>query len=73
MQFGEFIRLKRDKAKFSQNQVATWLGFAHRSNICLKEGGRLNWNLADILSLAELFNLKPSELMAEFEDVQNEA
>ncbi len=67
MLFHQFLRKKRNEAKFSQNQVAVWLGFAHRSNVHRKEAGRMNWTVNDLFLMAELFNLKPSELLAEYE------
>lgn len=68
MTFGQFIRAKRQRAKLSQQHLATACGFAHRSNILRLENGILEWKLKEVVSVAGLFGLSASELLSEFEN-----
>lgn len=67
MTFSEFTKQKRVRIGFSQNQVAQVLGFAHRSNVHRLETGKLEWKLRDMLKLANMFGVTPSDLLKEFE------
>jgi len=67
MTFGQFIKQKRQHNKLSQQSLATACGFAHRSAILRLEQDRLEWKLKEVMSIAELFGLSASELLAEFE------
>jgi len=68
MTFGQFIRTKRLESKLSQQRLATACGFAHRSNVWRLERDELEWKLKEVVSVAELFGLSASQLLAEFEN-----
>jgi len=68
MTFGQFIKQKRQGSKLSQQVLATACGFAHRSNILRLERDELEWKLKEVVSVAELFGLSASQLLAEFEN-----
>lgn len=68
MTFGQFIKQKRQQSKLSQQSLATACGFKHRSAILRLEQDRLEWKLKEIMSIAELFGLSASQLLAEYEN-----
>jgi DNA-binding XRE family transcriptional regulator len=67
MTFSKFIKQKRIAANLSQDTVAWALGFKHRSNVCRLEAGKFEWKLKDVMKMAELFGVKVSELLKEYE------
>ena len=64
---GYFFYQKRQELGISQDTVSQALGYAHRSEIHRLETGRLEFRLKHLFVLAELFGMKASELLAEYE------
>jgi transcriptional regulator with XRE-family HTH domain len=67
MKFYEYTRLKRIEAGLTQQEIADKLGFSHRANAHKLETGKIGWSFFDVCEFAELLDMKPSELIAEWE------
>ena len=70
MTFGQFIRRKRRSLEMSQETVANALGFTHRSQVHKLETSAIEWKLSHLFQLAKLFNVRPDELIREFDENQ---
>ncbi len=69
--FKQFARLKRLEAGLTQQQCANALGTKRRGAFYNLESSkrRARWSLKSFVAFAELLGVKPSELMAEFEEM----
>ena len=67
MTINQFLRTKRQELGISQDTVSQALGYAHRSEVHRLETGKLEFRLRHLFILAELFGMKASELLAEYE------
>lgn len=65
--FGKFIAVLRDHRRVSQDKLAQAMGYKHRSMVARLEAGQRSWTLEQIEKAAKFFNIKPSELLAEYE------
>lgn len=70
MTINQFLRKKRQGLGISQDTVSQALGYAHRSEVHRLETGKLEWRLKHLFVLADLFGVKASELVAEYEQNQ---
>lgn len=69
--FGQFIKEKRLELGFTQQQLAdACCCHSNRSDICKLEGDKIEWKLRDIITISELFNTSPSQLLKEYESKQ---
>lgn len=68
MIFGQFVQQKRKCLKISQQALTDACGFANHSNISRLEAGQFEWKLREVVSVARLFGLEASDLLAEFEN-----
>ena len=69
--FGSVLRDAREKAGFSQDQLAHDAGL-HRTYISLLERGRRQPSLKAIVALSKALGLAPSILVSRFEDKAGE-
>lgn len=53
----QILKERRIELRISQQALADWCGFAHRSNISRLESGELEWKLRDVLRAIELLGL----------------
>ena len=67
--FGQFIKQKRIAAKLTQAQVAAHLGYTSYTMISELENGNKFWHIRHAVKLAELFNIRLSELFREWENI----
>lgn len=68
MTFGEFARLKRQRANLSQTDVAAGMGLANKSGVYKLETGLHHWKLDQLFLFAQVLGLRPSQLLAEYEN-----
>ncbi len=69
MTFGEFARLKRIEAGKSQQVCAVAIGLETKGGYQRLEGGKRFWKLDQVVGFAELLEMKTSQLVAEFEQI----
>jgi transcriptional regulator with XRE-family HTH domain len=65
--FGQFARRLRKKNDLNQTQIAQALGVTHRAYVSKLESGIFAWQLWQMEDLANLFELKLSDLLKQFE------
>lgn len=65
--FGKFIAALRDHRRVSQDKLAQAMGYKHRSMVARLESGQRSWTLEQVEQTAKFFNIKTSELLAEYE------
>lgn len=68
--FGEYLRNKRISKGWNQNDLASILG-NNSQNISRIERGELTPTIYWMEKLATAFECKPSEIMAEFEEMRS--
>jgi transcriptional regulator with XRE-family HTH domain len=71
LNFGQFIKSKRESLKLSQQSLTDACGFAHRAEISRLEADKLEWKLSQVIAIAALFGMSASELLSEFEAMNN--
>ena len=64
--FGRFVRLSRERAGISQEELAERAGL-HRTYIGGIERGERNVALINLVKLAHAFRIKPAELLRNLE------
>ena len=67
MQIAELIALAKVRSGKSQKEMATEMGYIHPQRISKLSKGELEANASEIVYLAEKANMKPIEVLAEFE------
>jgi predicted transcriptional regulator len=71
LNFGQFIKSKRESLRLSQQSLTDACGFVHRAEISRLEAGKLEWKLSQVIAIAALFGMPASELLREFEGTNN--
>ncbi len=66
--FHQFTRSKRIAGDFTLKAVANHLGLGNRSDVFRKEKGTVRWHVNELILLADFYGIKPSELLAEWEN-----
>lgn len=71
MQFGQFIKQKREGLGVTQTQLAEALSLGNKSDIARRESGERDWSHLQVEALAAFFGLPASKLYAEYEQRNN--
>ena len=68
IKFGQVLRMHREKAKLSQEELASDIGM-DRTYISLLERGKRTPTISTVFQLSTKLNIKPSNLVAEVEGI----
>jgi predicted transcriptional regulator len=58
MEIHKLLKNRRKKLKISQDKLARFIGFEHRSTVSRLEDGKIEWKFRSVLKACELLKLE---------------